>query len=198
MIILPLVSALAFLIDLGIFIALHFLSTGYSPISHAVSDYAVGKSSRLFRIRVLISALGVLALAAALYLSPGKLQLAQLDLLFLLLVAVTRLALALFPTDLEGQKLTRNGILHYVFAVLSFAFAYTALRDMTPALQHAFPWAASIFGFLYILILPALIAVVVTLIPILRRIFGLFERIFLLTFLFWMLLVSVALVRASF
>lgn len=193
MIVFALVSLLAFLIDLGIFVALHVLPTGYSPISHAVSDYAVGKYKSLFRVRLWVNALGILALVAALA-SASRVQIATLDLLFLGLVALTRVAMSFFPTDLEGKKLTRTGLLHYLCAILSFAFAFTALRDMTPALQHAFPWASGTFGFLYVLVLPALIAVIVTLVPMLRRIFGLFERIFLLTILFWLLLVSVALV----
>lgn len=196
MIVLALISSLAFLIDLGIFIALHFLPTGYSPISHAVSDYAVGKYRSLFRIRLWVNALGVLALAGALTIaaSSGMIHLATLDLLFLALIAPARVAMSFFPTDIEGQKLTRTGLLHYVFAVVSFAFAFTVVHDMTPALQRALPLVASPLGFFNLLVLPGLIAVVVTLVPALRRIFGLFERIYLLTILLWLLLVSVALV----
>lgn len=193
MIVFALVSLLAFLLDLGIFVALHILPSDYSPISHAVSDYAVGKYKSLFRVRLWVNALGILVLVAALA-SASRVQIATLDLLSLGLVALTRVAMSFFPTDLEGKKLTRIGLLHYLCAILSFAFAFTALRDMTPALQHAFPWASSMFGFLYVLAPPALIAVIVTLVPMLRRIFGLFERIFLLTILAWLLLVSVALV----
>jgi hypothetical protein len=130
-----------------------------------------------------------LAIAA----SSGRIQLATLDLLFLVLIAPARLAMSFFPTDIENQKLTRTGLLHYVFVVFSFFFAFTALRDMTPVLQRDFPWAAGPLGFFNILVLPALVAVIVTLLPALRRIFGLFERIYLLTILLWLLLVSVAL-----
>lgn len=196
MLILSLISLLTFLIDLGIFIALHVLPTGYSPISHAVSDYAVGKYSSLFRVRLWVNALGILTLAAALVLAThaGRIQLATTDLLLLALIAPVRVAMSFFPTDIEGKKLTRTGLLHYLCAILSFAFAFIALRDMTPALQQVFPWVAGALGLLSVLLLPALIAVVVTLVPALRRIFGLFERIYLLTILVWLLLVSVALV----
>jgi hypothetical protein len=38
-----------------------------------------------------------------------------------------------FPTDLEGTKLIRTGMLHYGFAVASFAFTYTTISGTTPA-----------------------------------------------------------------
>jgi hypothetical protein len=66
------------------------------------------------------------------------------------------------------------------------------ISSMTPVLLKLAPWsqASGALSVLAIIILPALILVVVTLIPALRRIFGLFERLFLLTANIWILLVA--------
>ena len=186
-------SSLAYTLDLGFFVVLHILPTGYNPIRHAVSDYAIGKYRRWFQVRLWLNALGSLALAGALFILPGTPPLALFDLIFLILLVPARLGVALFPTDLEGKPRTRSGILHYLFAIISFALVYTVVRDMTPVLQTSPAWSPirGVLCFLAILVLPALIAVIVTLLPALRRIFGLFERIFLLTTTGWLLLVSV-------
>jgi hypothetical protein len=50
---------------------LHFLPTGYNPIRHAVSDYAVGRYGPLFRIGLWSSSIGMLTLAVGLALAVG-------------------------------------------------------------------------------------------------------------------------------
>src|SRR6266568_3498435 len=107
------VSTLAYGLELGIVIILHFLPTGYNPIKHAVSDYAVGKFSNIYRWRLWCSAIGALALAGALALRLEAGNFGKDDLELLLLMAPVRVAMSFFPVDLEGQPLTRNGRLHY-------------------------------------------------------------------------------------
>lgn len=193
---LSLLGSLAYLGDLGIVIALHFLPTGYNPVQHAVSDYAIGKYHRLFRVRLWLNALGSLALAAALWIGLGTPPLSGTGLVLLALLAPVRVAITLFPTDIEGKPRTRAGIVHYLLAVLSFAFVYIVLSDITPTLQAIQPWkqVQGPLTFLAAFALPALVAVVVTLLlPYIRRIFGLCERLFLLTTSVWLTLVSILL-----
>ena len=65
---------------LAIFVAWHILPTGYNPIRHAVSDYAIGRYGYSFRIGRWTSSLGVLALAFALITGVGSPPLAARDL----------------------------------------------------------------------------------------------------------------------
>ena len=197
---LALVSLLAGLIYLVLFVTMHLLPTGYNPIRHAVSDYAVGKYGTLFRVAFWSSALNVLALAIGLAVGVGVPPLASKDLVYLGLIAFARLAMSLFPTDIEGKRLTRTGILHYVFAILAFAFAYMAISDLTPVLQTLNPWqqVKEPLAILAWIVLPALILVVVTLLRPLRRVFGLCERLFLLTTNVWFILVSLLLLIKAF
>lgn len=179
----------------GIFVALHVLPTGYHPIRHAVSDYAVGQYGWLFRVGLLVSSLGVLFLAIGLTLDPGAPPLAVSQLVFLYLVPAMRLGMAIFRTDLEGEKLTPTGRLHYLFAVAAFAFTYAAISGMTPRLTSVSPWqsADGLLSALQWIALVSLVLLVVTLLPRLRTIFGLFERAFLVSTNLWFITVGICL-----
>lgn len=185
---------------LGILGALHALPTGYHPVRHAVSDYGVGRYGPLFRRGLLLSSLGVVFLAIGLSLNPGVPPLAESQLVFLFLVPVMRAGMALFPTDLEGAKLTRTGRRHYLFAIAAFAFTYVAISGMTPRLGSLPPWH-SVHGWLSVLywvILVSLVLLVITLYPPLRRFFGVFERAFLLSTNLWLITAGICLaVRAG-
>jgi hypothetical protein len=139
-------------------------------------------------------------LTLALAIGVGAPPLGSRDLIFLGLVAVTRIAMSLFPTDIEGQRLTRTGILHYVFAIFTFAFVSIAISNFSPILQTLHPWqqVQELLRWLDARVLPALILVVVTMLRPLRRVFGLFERLFLLTTNIWFILVSLFLLLKVF
>lgn len=181
---------------LGIVGALHVLPTGYQPVRHAVSDYGVGRYGPLFRRALGLSSLGVLFLAIGLALNPGAPPLAVSQLVFLFLVPVMRMGMVRFPTDLEGHSLTPAGRRHYAFAIAAFAFTYAAISGMTSRLTSPSPWSSA-HGLLSVLdwvTMVALILVVVTLLPPLRRVFGLFERAFLLSSNLWLITVGICLV----
>ncbi|WP_405922566.1 DUF998 domain-containing protein [Streptomyces sp. NBC_00035] len=179
----------------GIFVALHVLPTGYHPIRHAVSDYAVGQYGSLFRVGLLVSSLGVVFLAIGLTLDPGAPPLAVSQLVFLYLVPAMRLGMVLFRTDLEGEKLTPTGRLHYLFAIAAFAFTYAAISGMTPRLTSVSPWqsADGLLSALQWIALVSLVLLIVTLLPRLRTIFGLFERAFLVSTNLWFITVGICL-----
>ncbi|WP_194912840.1 DUF998 domain-containing protein [Catenulispora rubra] len=181
---------------LALFVALHRLPTGYDPVRNAVSDYAVGNYKSLFRSALLLSSVAVLALAIALTVDPGAPPLKTSNLVYLYLVPAMRVGMSLFPTDLEGEKLTHTGRLHYLFAIAAFAFTYAAISGMTQTLGGLSPWQ-SVHGLLYALdwlCLISLILLIVTLIPRLRIVFGLFERAFLVTTNLWLLVVGICLI----
>jgi uncharacterized protein DUF998 len=194
--VLSVVSLAATLAYLAIMATLHVLPTGYSPVRHAVSDYAVGRYRSLFTTGLYVSSAAVLALAFALLSGIGTPPLATRAVAYLLLIPLARVGMTLFPTDLEGQRVSRTGLLHYACAIAAFTLTYLAISDMTPALRlldtrgwtsAPLHWAAWMVG-------PALALVVVTMFRPLRRIFGLFERIFLLTTNVWFALVAVLLI----
>jgi hypothetical protein len=184
---------------LAVFVALHVVPSGYSPISHAVSDYAVGKYGYLFRVGLWASALGMLALAVALHQGVGVPPLASKGIVFLVLIAVCRVGMTAFPTDLEGQGHSRTGLLHYAFAIAAFTFTYLVISEMTSVLRilSSAPWTHGPLHVARALVAPELALVVITMIPRLRRTFGLFERLFLLTTNVWFVLASLLVIARA-
>ena len=180
---------------IGVFVTLHLLPTGYNPIRQAVSDYAVGKYGHWFRRSLWLSSIGVLSLAAGLALGVGVPPLAGQGLIYLALGAATRLGMILFPTDLEDQRLTRVGIIHYVFAVLTFTFIYMAISNITPVLVTLHPWSLlrGLFTPLVTVVAAALALVVLTMLRPFRPVFGLCERLFLASTYVWLILTAVLL-----
>lgn len=94
-----------------------------------------------------------------------------------------------FPTDLEGQRLTRSGRLHYLFAVGAFALTYSAIAGLTPELGSVGAWesASGLLSVLRLVALVSLVLLVIALVPRLRVVFGLFERAFRLSANLWFL-----------
>jgi len=189
-------SLTATLAYLAILAALHVLPTGYSPVRHAVSDYAVGRYGPLFNVALYISSVSVLTLAFALIRELGSPPLTVRDLVLLLMIPLTRIGMTLFPTSLEGRRITRTGLIHYGFAIAAFTLTYLAISGMTPALQALTTgqWVHTPLGWAAWIMSPALVLVVITMMRPLRRIFGLFERIFLVTTNIWFALAAILLI----
>jgi hypothetical membrane protein len=185
---LALVSLVGSLVYVGVVVALHFMPTGYDLVHNAVSDYGVGRYAPLFRVSLWAGSVAVLALAIGLALDPGAPPLLTRGLVFLGLVSAARIGESLFPTTIEGQKLTRTGAMHYVFAILTFGFTYAAISDLTPDLVKLYPWHAhrGTLDWLSGAILVGLILVIATLLPRLRHVFGLCERFFLAVTYIWL------------
>jgi hypothetical protein len=193
--VLDIVSLAATVGYLVILAVLHALPTGYSPVRHAVSDYGVGRYQWLFTVALYVSSTGVLALALALTSGVGTPPLSTRGLGYLLLIPLARIGMTLFPTDLEGRRISGAGLLHYVFAVAAFTLTYLAISGLTPALRadDLSAWVRAPLGWTAWAVGPALALVVVTMLQPLRRIFGLSERIFLLTTNVWFALAALLL-----
>jgi len=193
------IGLITVVIYLGIYILLHFQTSKYNPIRHAVSDYAIGKTKKLFNTYVVFSIISI----AAVWISLINIQsasiipvLVSLAFIFLLL---GRIFVLVFPTNLEGQKLTGTEVLHYIGAIISFTGAYIC---MTSSFFISLANERLIYGILVTIsftALPALLLVIITLLlkP-LRQIFGLSERIFLTLFGVWLLTINVFLTYISF
>ena len=182
-----------YLVSLAFFVGLHFSGSGYNPVKHAVSDYAVGQAAGLFQGYVWLGNFGALALAYLFYTSV-KPQFPPFILVLLLFMVAARIGVSAFKTDLEGEKRTRQGTLHYLFAILTFALAYTVIDNATSLLTAtALPgWWLETLRFAAAV---SLVGVVVTVFRPLRRFFGPVERVFILSNILWFLSVSYLFVR---
>lgn len=186
------ISLVATSIYLAVFVALHVLPTGYRPVDHAVSDYGVGRYAGLFHAGLYASSFGALALAFGLLRGVGTPPLAAQDLLYLLLIPVARTGMTLAPTTVEGERIDRTGVLHYVFAVAAFTLTYLVISGTTSMLRASSPnsWSSTPLGWIGWLTGPALALVVITMLGPLRRFFGITERLFLVASNLWFILVA--------
>jgi hypothetical protein len=194
------ISFLASASYLALLIIFHFLPTGYNPISQPVSNYGVGKYAYLFRIYLWASVIAAIAFACALAVS-GSLPISQWIFTLLILLAVSRLGISLFPTDIQGRPHTRNGVLHYIFAILTFAFVYMTIWALTPILIAVAPWQ-SLSGVLTVLkgivFYSLIVFIIVLIVPPLKRIVGISERLFLVSENVWFVIGTALLVAKLF
>lgn len=160
-----------YLLTLALFVALHLGSSGYTPSLHAVSDYGVGKSARLFQRYGWTGNFGALALACLFYASVEPRFPLFIPLCLLFMVG-TRIGIVTFKTDLEGSPRTRQGALHYLFAISTFALSYLVIDNATPLLTTAVSPQEWLLTRLRYTAIISLVGVVVTVFRPLRRFFG--------------------------
>jgi hypothetical protein len=180
-------------------IELHVLSTGYDPIRDAVSDYGIGPFRAWFWLQAVAGGLACLALAVALArlhsFTPTQVVVA------LIVTAVVRFLIPFFATDQgESRFQTLHGIIHMILAVLAFGGLIWAAMGLWATLKHYPAWhgAKSFLTIVPWIMLGSVIAVLLSLRgPRLKPFFGAFERLFYLSSLAWLFVVSIDLARIS-
>ena len=190
------VGLLAALSQLVLFCTLHFVSNRYNPIRNAESDYGVGPTKAMFRLYLWLNNVATLAMVAVFYIDASMFHIPERSMLYMVILIFARLGIAFFPTDLEGSKTTVTGVAHYVFAVIAFTMMYLIIMQLTPLLVSNTDWqpVKGILANLAAITTPALAVVCLTVWKPTRKVFGLVERIYILTATLWFLTVSAFLV----
>ena len=173
----------------------HFLPTGHRATVDAVSDYGTGPYRLFYRTTAIALGLGALLLLIAL--ARGT-DVRSGGLIWLGVFAVTRVAIAFFPTDLEGKPVTAVGRVHLVLAAAAFAAIAFAAADLAPALADEPGWDAT--GLIGALRWAVVITAVATLaarvvVPLRLVAFGLVERLLYAAIIAFLLVVAVEAVR---
>lgn len=188
--IVALLAVIAYTLSVCLFFVLHMAPSPYTFMSHAVSDYGIGPTARLFQLYAGLGTIGAVALTILFVFSHHPVF-PMLVPLGMVLMVLSRLGVARFPTDLEGQPRTQHGTLHYVFAILTFTWAYTTIANATPRfVESTMSSVIPVFRLLHTLATVALVGIVVTRITPVRQYFPIAERVFLLATLLWFLLAS--------
>jgi hypothetical protein len=174
----------------------HFLPTGHRPTVDAVSDYGAGPYRAFYRTTVIALGLGALLLLIALASGTGV---PSGGLIWLGVYAVTRIAIAFFPTDLEGKPVTPVGRVHLALAAAAFAAIAFAAADLAPALRDEPGWG-DLSGLIGALRWAVVITAVATLaarvvVPLRLVAFGLVERLLYAASIAFLLVVAVEAVR---
>ena len=174
---------------------MHLLSTGYNPKLDAVSDYGIGRYRGVFWTQTLAGAVACFALAIAL--GDAKPSMPTLAIVLLVIAGIARLLIPVFPTDQNGSRFqTAHGTIHMILAIVIFAAIIVAASKLGSTLEHRPAWHG-VKGWLTTLpwiMTGAAVGVLVALRgPRLKRIFGLFERLFYVSSIAWFLIVSIEL-----
>lgn len=187
-----LVAATLSLIRLALFVALHVMRSDYNFVEHAVSDYAVGRTRKVSAYMTWYTAGVWLTLLLALLIGPAP-QSSTSTIVQLVALVVIFVVLPFLPTDVEGQRRTATGTVHYIAAIAWFALSYSLTGNFSRMLADAGTVTVALTALRWIALV-SLIALCIGLIPSLRkRIFGISERIFLLTITLFYLLAAVLL-----
>lgn len=177
------IAAALLVVRLGLFVALHLVRSDYNIVSHAVSDYAVGRTRRLSTAMTWVTALSWAALAIAVAVALPHWSDAPGVIVCLVILAVIFAILPFIPTTLEGQALTPIGVVHYLAAIAWFAISYAIMGNFVRLIHNDGMGAlASVLDVVQWIALVSLIALVAALVikPLRSRLFGISERIFIL------------------
>lgn len=180
-------------LDLICLIAFQFLNRDYPLISHAVSDFGVGKTARLFKVYLLAGSIAAPLLGWQFWVARDPNYPVAIP-VYLGLVMLGRLTLALFPNDLRDAPRTTAGHIHHAATLVAFTCAYMTVAEATPLLAATVtgPLSTALIWLKHLISLD-FVLVIVTIYPPLRRFFGLTERLFLYGTAVWFLTASLAL-----
>ena len=171
------------------------LPTGHRPMVDAVSDYGASPYRLFYRVTVISLGLGALLLLVAL--AHGT-DVPNGGLIWLGVYGATRIAIAFFPTDLEGETVTATGRIHLLLASAAFAAIAFAAVDLMPALDNEPGWGAA--GLLDALRWAVVVTAVGTgvtrvVLPLRHTVFGLVERLLYAATIAFLLTVAIEAVR---
>lgn len=195
---LGLIASAGVVIYLAIDILLAFLRPDLSLLHRAESDYGVGPYSWLMDINFLVRGALSLALVAALLRLAGGTGRLRLGAGFLAVWGIGSALLAFFPDNPPGTKVSAAGVIHLDVALLAFLCAVVGTIVLSIGLRHFPPWRA-LAGFLLVVAVAAIIPLALLGHSHFRAhsLDGLYERIFLGLELLWILIVGIAVRRAS-
>jgi hypothetical protein len=178
-------------------VTLHVLPTGYDPARDAISDYGVGRYRVYFWAQLIGGALACASVALALAeLHPFV---PTFVVAALLVNAVARFLMPAFPTDQSGGRFkTFKGTAHMVLAFVAFGAVAAAATSLGGLFSHYPQWlrVKNVVATLGWVVLVGAVATALALVgPRLKRVFGLIERLFKLSVIVWLYVMSIELVR---
>jgi len=179
-------------------LALHLLPTGYDPLTHAVSDYAVGAYGPVMDSAFVAFGIGVFSLAIALSRpDSSSVVRSRLGVPLLSLAGACLFAVGFFPTDLEGAPATTTGDIHTSLSAIVFLAMVVSL----PVLSRAFGRSEKLRSYRRFSLALAIVVVALFFVAdatITEGVYGgLGERVFILGFYSWLLLATIRVYRAS-
>jgi len=160
-----------------------------------VSDYGIGRYRGLFWTQTLAGAVACFALAVAL--GDAQPSMPTLAIGLLVIAGIARLLIPAFPTDQNGSRFqTAHGTIHMILAIVIFAAIIIAASKLGSTLEHRPAWhgvKAWLTALPWVMTGGAVGTLVALRGPRVKRIVGLFERLFYVSSIAWFLIVAIEL-----
>ena len=187
-----LMAVALYVVNLWLLLSFHLLDRDRSIVSHAVSDYALGKASRRFQLYGVVGGTAALVMAWLFYQATPAVFGAEVAPLLAIMTAA-RAGVTLFPTDVDGAPRTTSGIVHSLSALALFACAFAVINQVSGVLaeQSHLPALRPLWPLLRWIIIISVVAMLVTSFKAFRAMFGLAERVFIITSAIWFLLAAI-------
>jgi hypothetical protein len=192
--VLGVIALIAVVVAFGTLIYLHIAPTGLSPVVNAISQYGITRFSLGYRIVTI--ALGISGLAIAVGVSFGlPTQSTGLWVISLSVFGVARLIISWFVLDAPGDSRTMSGRNHDIISLITFVAMTTAAFLAEGPLAAEASWSSlapvsvalgSAMGVF------TLAALVFALVPRLRRVFGIAERLLYAAVIAWLAVFAIA------
>ena len=191
------IALLAVSVQAFVLVVLHRLPTGYNPVRDAISDYGVGRYRAYFAAQLIAGALACACIAVAF--SQLHPYVPTFVVAALLVNAAARFLMPAFPTDQSGSRFkTVKGTVHMVLAIVAFAAVAAAATSLSGLFLYYHDWhdEKTLLDTLGWVVLVGAAATALALVgPRLKQIFGLIERLFTLSVIVWLYVVSIELIR---
>jgi Protein of unknown function (DUF998) len=173
----------------------NFLPTGHRPMIDAVSDYGAGPYRAFYRATVISLGIGALLLLVAL--AHGT-DVPDGGLIWLGAYSAARIAIAFFPTDLEGETVTATGRVHLLLAAIAFTAIAFAAVDLASGLRNEPGWGGTALfdGLRWAVVVTAIgTGITRVVLPLRHRVFGLVERLLYAATIAFLVSVAIEAVR---
>ena len=186
-------SILFYLIALLMFFRVHALDPSVSIIRDPVSNYGVGKTAVFFRRYGYWGTVAAACLAVSFLMSHSPVFPNEV-LIGMVLLPILRIGVIGFKTDIQVESLAHSsaeGQWRVVFAIVWVGAMYTVITNATPLMVSDSDWLLAGLSILKNTAKFSLIGVIFAMIKPLKMIFGIFERVFLLSTLLWFVLANI-------
>lgn len=137
---LALASFVCILIFTALVIALHVLRPQLNPLSHTISEYAIGPFGFLMTLAFIMRGLGGLFLVAGLAFGAMRGSRSSTGLALLALATVCSFLVAIFPADLHNTKVL---LIHSFSALLGFCSLAIAALVWSQRFRKDLRWRSS-------------------------------------------------------
>ena len=179
-------------------ILLHLFRTDMDPMLNAMSEYVLGECGWLMSSSFFVMSIGSISIAVvAVRMNPNNSKTSIVGGLFFL-AAIGSILAGLFPADpITHSSLSYSGKIHAAGGLVRFVSLTIAIPLLSFALGRMTSWqkeakVLKILGVLYVLLF---LSTFFFLLPI--NLFGLGQRLFMLTSFIWMLILSIPLIQTK-